>query len=274
MAKRPSKSNKRRAAKRPAKQPKKRRRASRKERPSWDTALALAKVAVEATAKLGTYRPRIVDFAANAAIANDRGLTELSHEQWQKIDAALKAHLPAANREYVRRELDRIINDWGSPQQRRDKCLRQIAAFQDALLRSRLSEQDATLLKQLILQEQTNVEAFQRAINRRETAKFMRQCDVLMLWQSIGGSLSIATPRKRVGEHKRPKPYGPVVSFLQAVIEAFDGEALGADRIKQVVQRYRRLKFHVVKAGEVDLAVHAGFEIDDGKVFILRGAHR
>jgi hypothetical protein len=218
------------------------------------------------------------------AEADERTITDA---HWRDIERTLPA---TADRAYARTGLGQIARAKTSPVQLAAQCeeiARQCDEAASAL-------PGAAFTKQL---EQTSHDAKKRAIIYREIEKvgrprFMRQCQLLWLWETVGGELKVSTPRKRKrrtewrkkGEEPDwPPPTGPVIEYFQAATEAVFGETLGPVQIKKVVADYRgnfspaiRAAFNSSLLGAAVFGIpfedkqQVRVSIDESKLFILR----
>jgi hypothetical protein len=127
-----------------------------------------------------------------------------------------------------------------------------------------------------------------RQIDKAGGSRFLRQCQLLWLWETVGGELGITTPRKRKyerlkeGEKERRSPHAPVIEYFQATAEDFFGETPGPEQIKKVVARYRRDFSPAIRAefnaGLLRTVFGIPFDderkpvvtVDNSKIFILR----
>ena len=142
----------------------------------------------------------------------------------------------------VRIELERIACDDTTPTERAKEC-------EERARRSRhlgLIETGSTLAEELarqIRRDDEQARIFREVAKQRQPRKFLRQYEMLSLWESVGGHLGVSTPRKRELTARWPDPEGPVIAYFQAASKAVFGKSPSASQTKQVLRRYRHLKF-------------------------------
>jgi hypothetical protein len=84
----------------------------------------------------------------------------------------------------------------------------------------------------------------EQLIRKNKTPMFMRQCDILLLWQSRGGKLT------KYGK-------GPHADYYAAAYETvFQKTAPGPSRIKETITDFLRIKLAVL-SGAGAMTVHA-----------------
>ena len=181
--------------------------------------------------------------------------------QWREIEKTLPENSDAVR---TRAELERIACDDRTPMARAKECeeraRRNRASLQVTEKGSALAEQ----LTQQIRLDDEQARIFRQVAQQREPRKLLRQYEILALWENSGGSLRISTPRKSQSDVAWPDPYGPVIDYFRAAAEAIFGKAPSASQIKDILRRYRHLKFGAATFGGV-----MGGHIDDSKVFII-----
>ncbi len=79
-----------------------------------------------------------------------------------------------------------------------------------------------------------------RGADQKQPRHFLKQCEVLQLWERAGGRLVINTPRKKRDAPHTPPPTGDVISYFQAVAAPLGLRTPGAYQIKAIVRQYRR----------------------------------
>jgi hypothetical protein len=189
--------------------------------------------------------------------------TDATSEQWTAVANTLP---PGADHTRVRAELERIRLDRSTPKQRVNEFLDQARLcrnFRLALPALELIRDRDALAEQLVRQAQWcdgQAKLFQRIALKRSPRRFLRQCEILWLWETIGGDLGVSTPRKAVGVldevvgpvgDRWPDPHGPVVSYFQAAAEIVFGKVPSAVRSKTVIMHYQHMNFSAaVLAGE------------------------
>jgi hypothetical protein len=127
-----------------------------------------------------------------------------------------------------------------------------------------------------------------RQVGKIDRPRFVCQCELLYLWETIGGDLKITTPRRTKiwrafpDTTKWPPPSGSVIAYFQAVGKAILGKALSGWQIKKIVQEYKRLHFSAamkaaLNSSQLCAAIGIPFKpgqqvrlsIDESKIFIL-----
>jgi len=184
-----------------------------------------------------------------------RRLAELADEWWLAIEPMLPA---GADRTFARKRIEEIRDSARkrvSPRQLQKQCEERAASCDRTirLLRKKSDNDQAMDLVEQLAQfsaaEKAEAKTYSR-VGRVKRPHFLQQCELLWLWQSLGGDLSITTPKK--GE-----PYGPVILFFQAASQAVFGKAPKAFQIRNIVQRdFQRLNQHRL-AGAGGLAAAA-----------------
>ena len=183
-----------------------------------------------------------------------KDVPRITDAQWDDIEKTLPA---SAHRTSVRTRLEQIAQTKSSPRERATQC-DEIARLCNELSRALLKKAGETDLTGLSFDDAELIEELGR---RRDAAKkqavvyrrikrprFLRQCEILWLWQKVGGDLGIATPRKRRDEVRSPSPNGPVIPYFRAVAKAIFGKTPTPRQIKDIVSDYRHLNF---SAGEL-----------------------
>jgi hypothetical protein len=184
-----------------------------------------------------------------------------SARDWRAVAKTLPT---GANLLHVRTALERIKADRSTPLQLAKECEKRVRQNRRSL---GLTEEGSTLaeqLKQQIKHDNEQTELFKQIAKQRQPRIFLRQYEILSLWENVGGYLPVSTPRKRKTEAHWPDPEGPVIVYLQAAYKMVFGKPLSARQAKDVVRRYRQLKF-----GAATMAGAGVFAIDDDKVGIL-----
>jgi hypothetical protein len=113
-------------------------------------------------------------------------------------------------------------------------------------------------------------------ISKLAEPHFLRQCQLLLLWETVGGGLGISTPRKRKyerlkeGEKARQPPHAPVIKYFQAAAKAVFGETPGPDQIKKIRDNYRRNFSPAIRAAYNAslLCTALGFSVNDDQQMI------
>jgi hypothetical protein len=124
-----------------------------------------------------------------------------------------------------------------------------------------------------------------RRVSEAGGFRFLRQCQLLWLWEMSGGDLGISTPRRRKHERlkereKQRPPYGPVIAYFQAASEVIFGTAPAPGHIKKVVACYRRAAVRAAYNARLFRTALFGVPlsderqirmfVDESKLYILR----
>ena len=178
----------------------------------------------------------------------------IADDQWCEIKKCLPENIDATP---VRIELERIARDDTTPTERAKECEERARRSRHAL---GLTEAGSTLAEELARQigradEQARI--FRDVAKQRQPRKFLRQYEMLSLWESVGGHLGVSTPRKPELTARWPDPEGPVIAYFQAAAKAVFGKSPSASQAKQVLRRYRHLKF-----GAATLSATCAMSID------------
>jgi hypothetical protein len=166
---------------------------------------------------------------------------KLSDHDWWTVEKTLPAN---ADRALVRTELERIARDTATPRQHAEECddrARLCRNFSQALAAMELIENKPALTEQLCRQinyETKRAEDFRNIAKEKQPRRFLRQEEILGLWERVGGELYITTPKKP-SEITGWDPQGPVIPYFQAASNVVFGTQISADRIKDIVLRYR-----------------------------------
>jgi len=127
-----------------------------------------------------------------------------------------------------------------------------------------------------------------RQVGKIDRQHFVCQCELLYLWETIGGDLKITTPRRTknwLALHdttKSPPPSGSVIAYFQAVGKAILGRELSGWQIRDIVREYKRLHFSAamkaaLNSSQLCAAIGIPFKpgqqvqvsIDESKIFVL-----
>jgi hypothetical protein len=123
--------------------------------------------------------------------------------------------------------------------------------------------------------------AIYRQISKAGGPRFLRGCQLLWLWETVGGKLGVSTPRRELKTGEKRSPHGAVIAYFQATSKAVLGETPGPEQIKKVVGRYRRDFSPAIRAefnaGLLRTAFGIPFDadqqiqvsIDESKIYIL-----
>ena len=197
---------------------------------------------------------------------------KLSDHVWRTVEKTLSA---SADRVLVRTELERIARDTATPRQRAEECddrAQLCRNFSQVLAAMELIENKPALTEQLRRQinyETEQVEVFRRIAKEKQPRKFLRHCEILWLWEYVGGSRPATTTPKKRSETTGWAPQGEVFPYFQAAAKVVFGKSPNADQIKKIISSYRHLNFSSQK-----MAGMGSMIIDDSKVFIIRGGQR
>ena len=119
-------------------------------------------------------------------------------------------------------------------------------------------------LARQIRRDDEQAKIFRQVAKQRQPRKFLRQYEILSLWESVGGHLGVSPPRKPELTARWPDPEGPVIAYFQAASKAVFGKPPSASQAKQVLRRYRHLKF-----GAATLSATGAMSVD---AFIIPAA--
>jgi hypothetical protein len=153
----------------------------------------------------------------------------VTEEQWQEIEKTL---LPGMDRAHFRQQIERIASDDATPAHRLKRYYDRIVQcrqFLAALPGLEMIEDKPAWAAQIERQIQQDQQM--RDLCRGERSyRFVRECEVLLLWQSRGGELPISNS----GAH---------VDFFAAVyVVVFGKPAPEADSIRNIVKDLRHLQ--------------------------------
>jgi hypothetical protein len=169
---------------------------------------------------------------------------ELAEQWWQAIEPTLPA---GADRGFAHKRIEEIrasVVDKTSPQRLRKQCQEAAKHYDQAIRALRKIKNDQApaeieRITHLSAVEKERGEVY-RQIAKVRRAHFLQQCELVWLWQSLGGDLSITTPDKGALD-----PRGAVIPFFQAASRAVFDKSPAAFRIRNLVQRdFRRLNEH------------------------------
>jgi hypothetical protein len=157
----------------------------------------------------------------------------------------------------------------------------------DELARALLGGQNTEQMKQLSDNLRKLATTFHQ-VGKLAGRQSLRQCQLLLLWETVHGELGVSTPRKRKherlkeGERARRPPHAPVIKYFQAAAKAVFGKTPGPDQIKSIVRNYRRNFSPAIRAAFNASLLRTAFgipfnddqqvrlSIDESKIFILR----
>jgi hypothetical protein len=211
------------------------------------------------------------------AEADKKIITGVQRREIAKTLPAAFAALAAADRADFWNTLEQIKRVETPPEKLAVQC--EAAAWQLEELASRLpGGAVAAMQSSDILRKQA---ATYRRISKAGGPRFLRGCQLLWLWATVGGELGVSTPRELKTGKKR-SPHGPVIAYFQVTAKAVFGETPGPEQIKKVVGRYRRDFSPAIRAefnaGLLRTAFGIPFDadqqirvsVDESKIFILR----
>ena len=164
----------------------------------------------------------------------------IADDQWCEIKKLLPENIDGAP---VRIELERIACDDRTPTERTKECEERARRSRHTLGLIVSGSVLAEELARQIGRDDEQARIFRQVAKQRQPRIFLRQYEILSLWESIGGHLGVSTPRKRELTARWPDPEGPVIAYFQAASKAVFGKPLSASQAKQVLRRYRHLKF-------------------------------
>ena len=128
--------------------------------------------------------------------------------RWHDIEQILPA---GADRDFARRKIEELRRGKTSAQQRQKRC-EDLADSYDRTIRLLLKAEGDQAMAEIEQLTQRSAAEKAKAQIYAQVAKvkrphFVQQCELLWLWQSLGGDLRITTP-------KEGDPYGPVIPFF------------------------------------------------------------
>jgi hypothetical protein len=162
----------------------------------------------------------------------------ITDDQWCEIKKLLPKNIDG-----VRNELERIACDDTTPTERAKVCEERARLSRHALGRFETGSTLAEELARQIRRDDEQAKIFRQVAKQRQPRKFLRQYEILSLWESVGGHLGVSTPRKPELTARWPDPEGPVIAYFQIAAKAVFGKSPSASQAKQVLRRYRHLKF-------------------------------
>ena len=215
-----------------------------------------------------------------------KDVPRITDAQWQDIEKTLPA---SADRISVRTRLEQIAQAKLSPEQlalQCDEVARQCEKLAQVLRKGHAFIEQLSQCGDVAKQQAV----FYRQIGKVPQPHFLRQCQLLYLWETIGGNLKITTPRRTEiwrATHettKSPPPHGLVIQYFQAVAKAVFGKTPTPWQIKKIVSAYKKLKFSAameaaLKSSQLCAAFGIPFTgqllqlsitIDQSQIFILR----
>jgi hypothetical protein len=172
--------------------------------------------------------------------------SRISDAAWRATEATLPE---AADRVHVRNRLEQIARDKSTPRQRaleQEKIAQACNNLVSLLLKASPDEAQTEFVKQLTRRSDAAKDQAKsyRKIKRRI---FLRQCELLWLWQGIGGDLGVTTPRRSAFQAalhetpRRPAPHGKVIAYLQTAAKAVLGKSPSAWQAKIIVCDFKKL---------------------------------
>jgi hypothetical protein len=204
---------------------------------------------------------------------NDKAISSAARRKIEKTLPPTFAALASADRAEFWNKLEQIKRAETPPATLAAQCeemARQIDEFAPAVLGGHV-----VVIEQLKQRSDAlrKLAATYHLISQAEDPHFLRQCQLLWLWETIGGKLGVTT---------RQLPRGPVIAYFQAAAEFVFGKTLGPEGAKKVVVRYRRdvspalrVAFNAGLLRTVfgipfDAEQQVQVSIDESKIFILR----
>ena len=185
--------------------------------------------------------------------------TDISSKQRRDLERTLP---PGTDLAHVLAELERIKGDRTPPRQRMNEALddaRLCRNFDRALPKFGFIHDRNALAEQLrgqIRWFDEQAKLFEHIAAQKSPRRFLRQCEILWVWDRVRGDFGISSPRKKRlgGEFPRlgtkwAKPSGPVITYFMAAAMIVFGKAPGAHQIKDIVQDYKHLNFSAATGG-------------------------
>jgi len=170
-------------------------------------------------------------------------MARFTERQWE----AVRGTLPSGVDETLfRRELERIALDTTSPKKQEQLYLDSARLCAEFIRRlpsmEEIRDQDE-LREQLKRQQQSDsyrAKIYGHIAAQKQPRRFLKQCEILQLWDGVGGCLRITAPPKKRDDYHTPQPTGAVIPYFQAVAAPIWGRTPGAHQIRYIVQRYHR----------------------------------
>jgi hypothetical protein len=170
---------------------------------------------------------------------NDKAISDAARRKIEKTLPPTFAKLEPAERADFWNKLEQIKRAETPPEKLAARCEEEVRRLDKLALV--IPGGDVAVIEQInqlgdVLRKRA---ASCRQIDKAGGSRFLRGCQILWLWETVGGELGVSTPRElKMGEKR--SPHGPVIAYFQAVAEYVFGETPGPDQIKKVVARYRR----------------------------------
>jgi hypothetical protein len=170
-------------------------------------------------------------------------MARFTERQWK----AVRGTLPSGVDETLfRRELESIALDTSSPRKQEQLYLDSARLCADFIRRlpsmEEIKDKDQ-LREQLKRQQQSDrnrAKIYGHIAAQKQPRHFLKQCEILQLWEGACGRPRITTPQKKRDDPHTPPPTGDVISYFQAVAAPLGLRTPGAYQIKDIVRRYRR----------------------------------
>jgi hypothetical protein len=170
-------------------------------------------------------------------------MARFTESQWEAVRATLPG---AVDETWFRRELERIATDTVSPKKRErlylDRARHCADLIRDLPSMEHIKDKGALLeqLKRQQKEDSNRAKLYGRIAAQKRPIRFLRQCEILQLWERAGGDLGITTRRKKRNDPHHPPPTGVVIPYFRSAATTIWGRAPGAHQIKDIVRRYRR----------------------------------
>jgi hypothetical protein len=182
----------------------------------------------------------------------------ISDAQWRAVEKTLPS---AADPKSVRNRLEQIARNKLSPKQlafEQEELARACDDLTRHLLKTNPDEAQTEFFQE-ITRRSDSAKKQAQAYRRIKRSRFLRQTELLWLWQSIGGDLGYRTAsRKPRGMVAWPAPRASVIPFFQAAWKAIAGKTLSAKQIRDIVIDYQHLNFSAAgMRGDSGLGVNA-----------------
>lgn len=158
-----------------------------------------------------------------------RALQTIADREWRAVEKTLPA---GADLVHARNKLESIARARPSPKKLLAECeerARQCDKLVGALLKAPPSTEIQELVERLARQSETEkrqAETYWR-ISKNKRPHFLRQCEILWLWEICGG---------RISAHFR----GPVVRYFQAASMVVFGKSPTGRQVKDIIRDFRR----------------------------------
>lgn len=214
----------------------------------------------------------VVRQAVNVTGVSSAVAEKLSEDDWKAIQKTMQ---PGMDEARVRSGLERLKADKSSPEERAAECEKRASCcrgFLYALPQMESIENQAALATQLRQQaaHDTGLAKCFREIAKDPDRQWLGYCEIIWLWESVGGTLTYESPKVRHETSAGWDPQGPVIEYFLAAAKAVFNISRRPTSAKDIVIKYKkRSPFRAATfGGAVEML------IDDSEVFIIRDGER